>query len=193
MLRKANNIHIAISDAGALGSNWLFSPAVAAVLVLLAAGSLLLTTRRPGAAIHFLLISIVPSLGADLINLLVHRPWPDIASLPRILVLRPVGLSFSSGHTSFAACVLCGVIIVTAGHGWRPFLMGTAVVVMFATAASRVYSGVHYPSDVAASIVYLVAAAALVNAAWRLSLSHWSERRSGLLAGPAYGGTADAP
>ncbi|TFB65290.1 hypothetical protein [Cryobacterium sp. Hz9] len=60
------------------------------------------------------------------------------------------------------------------------------------TAASPVYLGVHYPFDVAMSIVYSIAAASLVNAAWMLLMAHLSERRSGLRAGRPYGGISDA-
>lgn len=191
VLRHVNAVHTAPLDAVALGLDWLFSPAVGAVLVLLAALSVLVATRRPGAAIHFLLVVLIPTVGADVIKLLVHRARPDIPSLPHILLLEPGGLSYPSGHTSLAACFLVGIVIVTAGHRRHPFVMGAAAIVVLATAASRVYMGVHYPSDVAASIVYSVAAVALVNAVWRLSLSHWSERRSDLHAGSVYGGITD--
>ncbi|WP_198417365.1 phosphatase PAP2 family protein [Cryobacterium sp. Hb1] len=131
-----------------------------AVLVLLAALSVLVATRRPGAAIHFLLMVLIPTLGADAIKLLVHRARPDIPSLPHILLLEPGELSYPSGHTSLAACFLVGIVIVTAGHRRHPFVMGAAAIVVLATAASRVHMGVHYPSDVAVSIVYSIAAVA---------------------------------
>ncbi|MDJ0379136.1 phosphatase PAP2 family protein [Cryobacterium sp. PH31-L1] len=192
LLRLVNTTHTAPVDAVALSIDWLFSPAVGAVLVLLAAGSVLLATRRPGPAIRFVAVVMIPTLGADVIKLLVHRARPDIPSLPHILLLEPGGLSFPSGHTSFAACLLLGIILVTSGRRWHPFVIGTSTVVVLATAASRVYLGVHYPSDVVASIVYSLAAVALVNAAWRLLLAHWSERGSGLPAEPVRGGVRHA-
>ncbi|TFB75854.1 phosphatase PAP2 family protein [Cryobacterium glaciale] len=192
LLRLVNTAHTAPLDAVVLGLDWLFSPAVGAVLVLLAAGSVLLVTRRPGPAIRFVVLVMIPTLGADVIKLLVHRARPDIPSLPHILLLEPGGLSFPSGHTSFAACFLLGIFLVTAGHRWHPFVIGTTTVVVLATAASRVYLGVHYPSDVVASIVYSLSAVALVNAAWMLLLAHWSERRSGRPAGPVHEGVTNA-
>ncbi|MDJ0349925.1 phosphatase PAP2 family protein [Cryobacterium sp. PH29-G1] len=191
-LRRVNLLHTPQLDWVALGINWLFSSVVAAVLVLLVTGSILLATRRPRAAIQFLVIVAIPTVGAEVIKLIVHRPRPDIASLAHILVLEPGGLSFPSGHTSFAACFVLGLIVATAGHRWQWFVIGAATVVMLGTAASRVYLGVHYPSDVVASIVYSIAAVLLVNAAWMLTMSHWTERRSGLHAGPVYGGALDA-
>jgi len=192
LLRQVNTAHTAPLDVVALAIDWMFSPVVGVVLVLLSAGLVLLATRRPSAAIRFVLVVMIPTLGADVIKLLVNRPRPDIPSLPHVLLLEPGGLSFPSGHTSFAACFLLGVILVTAGHRWYPFVTGTAVVVVLATAASRVYLGVHYASDVVASIAYSIAGVALVNAAWALLLAHWSERRSGLHAGPVHEGVSDA-
>jgi undecaprenyl-diphosphatase len=192
LLRQVNTAHTAPLDAVALGIDWLFSLAVGSVLVLSAAGSVLLATRRPGPAIRFVLVVTIPTLGAEMIKLLVHRARPDIPSLPHILLLEPGGLSFPSGHTSFAACFLLGIILVTAGHRWHPFVIGTTMLVVLSTAASRVYLGVHYPSDVVASIVYSIAAVALVNAAWTLLLAHWSQRRSGLPAEPVHEGVRHA-
>lgn len=192
VLRQVNMVHTPQLDWLALCLNWLFGPAVATVLVLLGTGSVLLTTRRPRIAIKFLVIVLIPTLGTEVIKLLVQRARPDIPSLPHILVLEPGGLSFPSGHTSFVACFVLAFIVVTAGRWWRPWLIGTGVVLVLLTAASRVYLGVHYPSDVAASIVYSIAAVTLANASWLLVVSHWTERRSGIPAGPAHGGTSDA-
>ncbi|WP_051973726.1 phosphatase PAP2 family protein [Cryobacterium sp. MLB-32] len=192
LIRQVNKAHTPQLDSVALGINWLFEPAAAGLLVLLVTGVILLVTRRPRTAIHFFLIVIIPTLGAEAMKLLVHRPRPDIPSLTHILVLEPGGLSFPSGHTSFAACFVLGFVVLTAGRRYRPVLIGASTIVVLGTAASRVYLGVHYPSDVVASIVYSMAAVALTDAVWNLSLSHWIDRRSGVHAGPEYEGAADA-
>lgn len=191
MLHYVNLFHTAPLDGLALGIDWLFGPATAAVLVLLGSGVVLVASRRPRRAAQFLVVVVIPVLGTDVIKRIVHRPRPDIASLPHVLVLEPGGLSYPSGHTSFAACVMLGLIVV-ASQRWRPVLSAVAVVVVAATAASRVYLGVHYPSDVAASIVYSIAAVTLVNAVWVVLMSHWDERQSGAPARPAYRGASDA-
>jgi len=192
ILRRVNLMHTPQLDGVARGIDWLFSPPVAVVLVLIATGSILLATRKPRVAIQFVLIVMMPTFGAAVIKLLVQRPRPDIASLPHILVLEPGGLSFPSGHTSFAACFLLGLIVVAARQRWRPLLIIAAVVVALATAASRVYLGVHYPSDVVASIVYGTSAVTLVNVFWSLVMAHLNERRPDVQAVPAYRGEADA-
>ncbi|GHJ41427.1 hypothetical protein Sm713_70360 [Streptomyces sp. TS71-3] len=74
----------------------------------------------------------------------VRRPRPllDAVPLVRRLKRQPVTTSFPSGHAASAAAFATGVALESGR--W-----GTAVVPLAAAVAlSRVYTGVHYPSDV---------------------------------------------
>jgi membrane-associated phospholipid phosphatase len=76
------------------------------------------------------------------IKLLIRRPRPDLAGLPA-LTSTPTQLSFPSAHasTSFAGALAYARLGLPAGP-----LYGLAA----GLALSRLYLGVHYPSDVLA-------------------------------------------
>jgi decaprenylphosphoryl-5-phosphoribose phosphatase len=75
------------------------------------------------------------------IKIAIGRRRPVVEDLPHLMVT-PTGLSFPSSHStsSFAAAQAFGRLLP------RAPLLGAAVAMAF----SRLYLGVHYPSDVAA-------------------------------------------
>lgn len=114
--------------------------------------------RRPAAAV--ILLSTLGAIAiADLDKVLVDRPRPPVRHLQ--FVSSP---SFPSGHASQATGFYLGALLVLltvagarkkwAQASWvRPVaLIGTAVIVL-GVCFSRVYLGVHYPTDVAAGLV----------------------------------------
>jgi membrane-associated phospholipid phosphatase len=88
-------------------------------------------------------------------TLLIDRPRPAVPHLDAA----PPTSSFPSGHTA-AALALYGAVILLARHrgvGWPVWLL---LVIPAAVGASRLYRGMHHPSDVIAGL--LLGAAALV-------------------------------
>jgi undecaprenyl-diphosphatase len=66
-----------------------------------------------------------------------------------------LGASYPSGHALAAAglwSVLAVLLLPRVRSSRRPLLLGAAVAVAVAVAASRVLLGVHYPSDVVAGL-----------------------------------------
>ena len=96
-------------------------------------------------------------------KLLVGRPRPPVAHLEAA-----THSSFPSGHATLSAAFYVALATVVASRwGPRPRavgLMTTAVLLVAAIASSRVYLGVHYPTDVAAGVLLGGAWAAAVAA-----------------------------
>ena len=113
-------------------------------------------TRKAGICSMFALLFMVV-LNNGIIKHLVDRirPYEVIQSL-EILVTKPDDASFPSGHTasSFASCtaLLLSLPMVTDRRRARIFT-AAAYVLAILIALSRLYVGVHYPSDVLGGLV----------------------------------------
>jgi len=105
---------------------------------------------------RWLIYLAVTTGGGALLNLeLKHhfaRTRPDVAEMLR----RASGFSFPSGH-AMGATIACGALAYLATRAlrswtWKSAAMAFAVTFVAAVAASRVYLGVHWISDVGAGI-----------------------------------------
>lgn len=133
-------------DAAALALSRLGERPTAAVPVV--GAILLLLVVRHWADAAMVALSAVPMLLGEALKWLVARPRPDYL----LLGPEPTGLSFPSGHSVYA-CLLVGILIYLSGKlvpspGIRRSLQAALAGVILAMGASRVYLGVHWPSDV---------------------------------------------
>lgn len=114
-------------------------------------------------------------LGAQLISavtkLLVSRPRPDLVSREAEIY----SASFPSGHTLMATVAWVTFAMLLAAdfqdRRVRDYLLLVAWIVAIAVGCSRVYLGVHWPSDVLAGWA--------VGALWMVLLSRWVTRLQG--------------
>jgi membrane-associated phospholipid phosphatase len=120
------------------------------LIVVVIAGSVL---RRRTGSWRPLLILVAIAVGGvtieKVLKLMIARPRPPITWM----VVFESGWSFPSGHATRSAAVYGGVACVTArlrafGQRTQMILCGLAVVLSFLVGISRVYLGVHWPTDV---------------------------------------------
>ena len=128
----------------ALGSGTVLTIMVVIVAGLLAVERLWLTAGATIAA------SLSGGWAVDLIKLEVARPRPDI--VPHLVEVSH--MSFPSGHAASSAVVyltIAGLASqVTPNRVARRYMLVVAILLVGAIGCSRVYLGVHWPSDVLA-------------------------------------------
>jgi undecaprenyl-diphosphatase len=123
-----------VSDLGNDGLIWL----------LIIAGLLVFKKTRMTGLVALLSLGICFIINNELIKNLVARPRPfDLITQLKVLIARPTDFSFPSGHTasSFASA---GAFYYYGDKRWGILALIFAGVIGF----SRLYLGVHYPSDV---------------------------------------------
>jgi membrane-associated phospholipid phosphatase len=126
------------------------------VIVLTAVGCLVLfwLGRGPRLAV-FLAVAVAGQTSLFLLAaLFIDRERPDI----RHLDVAPPTSSFPSGHTAATIALSVGLMLALYSLRRRPRLLalGWVVVVVYVgfVMASRLYRGMHWPTDVAASVLY---------------------------------------
>ncbi|MBN9155770.1 MAG: phosphatase PAP2 family protein [Microbacterium sp.] len=154
-----------LADVVALTVNSAFGPGGAVLVSLIALTWTVMLRRSWRPAVRMLAVLVIPWGCAEIIKAVVQRPRPDAALLSTLIVAEPRSYSYPSGHTAFAAALACAVVLVL----FRPHSRSRAVavaagaLVVLVTAWSRVYLGVHYPTDVAASMFVVPVVAVAVH------------------------------
>jgi len=153
-------------DATLTSIAWVVTEAGSFVLLapLSIAFLLLRRWKRPADDIALVVIAAGSALLPLVVKLIVARPRPTIEHLSHLS-----SLSFPSEHTTQAAAIYLTIAIMLSKglmRGWREAAIVLGVVIALAVAWSRVYLGVHYPTDVAAGL--------LLGWGWALLVFHWA-------------------
>ncbi|HEY1929627.1 MAG TPA: phosphatase PAP2 family protein [Caulobacteraceae bacterium] len=140
-----------------IGPNWLQEAArdmtalggfTVLTLVSVAAVAVLLIYRRREKALVFAVTVVLAQVAAALLKATIDRPRPDLVSHLDLTY----SSSFPSGHSVMSPVVYFTLaILISAGEIRRPariLLVGGAAILVVAIGVSRVYLGVHWPTDV---------------------------------------------
>ena len=150
----ATSVAQVVSDAG---SFVLLAPLSIALV-------LLRRWKRPADDIALVVIAAGSATLPSVAKLIVARPRPTIEPLSHL-----TSLSFPSEHSTQAAAIYLTIAILLSlglNRGWRQVLMMLAVLIGLAVAGSRVYFGIHYPTDVIAGL--------LLGWSWALLVFRWA-------------------
>jgi membrane-associated phospholipid phosphatase len=143
-----------VSDAGSFA---LLAPLSIAFL-------LLRRWKRPADDLALIVIAAGSAALPSVVKLIVARPRPTIQNVTHLTTL-----SFPSEHSTQAAAIYLTIAILLSqglARGFREAVILLAIVIALAVAWSRVYLGVHYPTDVIAGL--------LLGWSWALLVFHWA-------------------
>ncbi len=145
-------------DLTALGS-----PLLIGLFTFVLGAMLLQNGDRRGAA-ALAVASLSSALLTSALKGLLERPRPQI--IPRLVEVS--SLSYPSGHSLASSAFYVTAAVILARHftTWkhRASVFGFAICMTVLVGASRVYLGVHYPSDVIAGMLVGSAVAAILGA-----------------------------
>jgi len=162
-LRGFQSLRSGALDDVMRGLSWLGHVGVGTALTA-ALGVGLLMAKRGWETLACLMIGIAPGINA-LMKEMVGRPRPEFA----LFQPAPSSLAFPSGHAVFAVTFFGFAAFLVSQTDWKRWVKGVVIgtlgLIILGIGTSRVYLGVHWPSDVAggylaggvllASIIYL--------------------------------------
>lgn len=172
----------AVVNLSALGS------VAVTVLVVAIAALFLLLDRRPRQAMLLLGVTSLAAIGITVLKALFGRARPTVIEPAEVVA----GLSFPSGHSVIAAVLYptLGMLIASnlRDRSLKVFVFVVAALLALLVGFSRVYLGVHYPSDVLAGwllgLAFAIAAGMMIG---RLKQQNVVERPPGEPAANAVG------
>ncbi len=160
-----------VDQAGVIGPPWvqelgrdITAVGSLAILGFIAAtmlGYFLIAGRRRDAIRHCLTL-VVSVVGAFGLKQIFNRPRPDLPALARVFTP-----SFPSGHATISAALFVSITILvaegSANRAIKAYAIAVSVFAIVAVGISRIYLGVHYPSDVVSGWCVGVIAALVSN------------------------------
>jgi membrane-associated phospholipid phosphatase len=143
-----------------------FGPLYAIIGTVLITGIIFIASRNIRLTSSFALTIAGTWLSAAVVKAAVHRLRPDPALLQFPFNPGQIDPSYPSGHTAFITTLVV-TLFLCAAIGYRRWLVaiiGGLIVIGVVTAL--LVDGVHYPSDILASIIWSVTVAPLVWMIW---------------------------
>ncbi len=161
-----NRLRTGVVGALATGVYHLFSPVPAVLITVVLTGVIWAWARDLRVAAAFAGVVAATWLPSAVIKLLVHRQRPDSALLSHPYTPALTDASYPSGHAVFVTTLAIALVLVLRGTRWQSPATAIGAVVVAVVAVALVTDGVHFPSDVIASMVWALAVAPAVRYVW---------------------------
>ncbi|MFF1383467.1 phosphatase PAP2 family protein [Arthrobacter sp. NPDC058288] len=158
--------HAAVLTAAAMVLNVAFGPLFGVGAIALIAVTVLLVRKSVADAIGFGVVAASGWAASEFFKLIIRRDRPNPGMLFDPLAPETGSNSFPSGHVSFAITLGFALYCLARETRWARPAAAAGVVLAPVVAWSRLYIGVHYPTDVAASFLAAGAALVLLTGLW---------------------------
>lgn len=158
--------HAAALTAVAMAINLVFGPVAGVMLIGVAALYIWLVRRDLVKAVAFGLVACSGWVASEVFKLIIARQRPNPALLFDPLSPETGSNSFPSGHVSFAVALAFALYFLARGTRWSKVIAVAGAAMAVIVAWSRLYVGVHYPTDVAASFLAASGAVVLLAGLW---------------------------
>lgn len=161
-----NRLRTGLVGTLASGVYHVFSPLPAVLLTALVAGVIWARTKDLRTAAAFAGVVAGTWLPLAVVKLIVNRPRPDSSLLAHPYTPMLTDASYPSGHTAFVASLAIALTMVLYRRRWRSAATAIGVLLVVLVAVSLVVDGVHFPSDVLASVIWCLAVAPAARYLW---------------------------
>ncbi len=165
LARALNGLHTGALGAVTSATYKVFEPLPSVVYtVVLAVVIWVVKDLRTGAA--FAGVVALTWIPTEVIKVVVHRGRPDVHVMPHPYLPVQTDASFPSGHTAFIVALVVALVFVLRGTRWQPVVVGVGTVVIVAVAVALAVDAVHFPTDIAASVVWSLSVAPAARLVW---------------------------
>lgn len=170
--------HVAGLTTLAMILNFLFAPVAGVCMVLVIGLYQFLVRKSFVRAVMFVLFACSGWAASEVFKLIVARHRPNPALLFDPISPETGSNSFPSGHTAFAVAFAFALYFLVRGTLSGVITAWSGAVLAVVVAWSRIYIGVHYPSDVVASFLATTAAVIVLAGLWNRYAPRIQERLS---------------